>query len=59
LEIKIAIENHVVLWVNTNVLEEHAASIFMADPEDARKMFLQNNGIYMQDYTMSHNLKNR
>jgi hypothetical protein len=34
------------LWVDTNVLEEHTASVF--NPEDRRNMFLQNVSIFLQ-----------
>jgi hypothetical protein len=40
------------LHVDTNVLEDHIASIFMAYPEDGDGMFLRNICIHLQDYTV-------
>lgn len=42
---------HVVLLANTDVSEEHSATIF--NPEEGGSMFLQNICIHLQDHTLS------
>jgi hypothetical protein len=42
---------HMVMLTNTDVSEEHSASIF--NPEEGGSMFLQNIYIHLQDCTLS------